>query len=263
MRFSYTPEHLAFLTKQYKKLGVKQLTQAFNKKFNLDKKHGHIKSALTNHKITSGRTAGAILKGIPRVFTLAQIKFIEKAYQKNEVSIVTEMVNKKYNTCFAKSQIVRIIKNRGITCPRTGQFKKGGTTWNKGTKGLTKSNRTSYKKGCIPVNHREVGSQRINNDGYIEIKVAEPRVWKLLQRHVWEQHNGQLLPNINIRFKDSNPFNCAIENLEPVDKYLHLKLNLCNYKNMPEEVKPVAMNVAKLETKIHQLKSKSTERKAG
>ena len=34
--------------------------------------------------------------------------------------------------------------------------------------------RTWFKKGHIPANYRPVGSERVNADGYIEVKVADP-----------------------------------------------------------------------------------------
>ncbi len=32
-----------------------------------------------------------------------------------------------------------------------------------------------FAKGNVPPNHRPVGSERISKDGYIEVKVAEPK----------------------------------------------------------------------------------------
>ena len=65
--------------------------------------------------------------------------------------------------------------------------------------------RTMFKKGNKPLNHREVGSERINVDGYVEIKVAEPATWKLKQRVVYEEyHKVKLTSNDTIIFLDSN-----------------------------------------------------------
>ena len=53
------------------------------------------------------------------------------------------------------------------------RFQKGSVPLNKGKKVspevYSKIQPTMFKKGHSPVNHREVGSERINKDGYIEI----------------------------------------------------------------------------------------------
>ena len=97
------------------------------------------------------------------------------------------------------------------------RFKKGSVPPNKGKKMspevYEKVKETMFKKGNSPVNHREVGSERINVDGYIEIKVAEPNRWKLKHRIIWEQVNGEIPKGYNVQFKNHNRQDCRIENL--------------------------------------------------
>ena len=97
------------------------------------------------------------------------------------------------------------------------RFKKGSVPPNKGKKMspevYEKVKETMFKKGNSPINHREVGSERINVDGYIEIKVAEPNRWKLKHRIIWEQVNGEIPKGYNVQFKNHNRQDCRIENL--------------------------------------------------
>lgn len=97
------------------------------------------------------------------------------------------------------------------------RFKKGSVPANKGKKVspelYAKMKPTMFKKGQASLNKRPVGSERVNVDGYIEIKVADPNKWRLKNRVIWEQHNGKIPPGHNIQFKDHNPLNCTIENL--------------------------------------------------
>lgn len=62
------------------------------------------------------------------------------------------------------------------------QFKKGQTPPNKGKRmspeTYSRVAPTMFRKGNVPANHRPVGSERVNMDGYVEIKVAEPNKWK-------------------------------------------------------------------------------------
>ena len=97
------------------------------------------------------------------------------------------------------------------------RFKKGSVPPNKGKKMspevYEKVKETMFKKGNSPVNHREVGSERINVDGYIEIKVAEPNRWRHKHRIIWEQVNGEIPKGYNVQFKNHNTQDCRIENL--------------------------------------------------
>jgi hypothetical protein len=101
-------------------------------------------------------------------------------------------------------------------------FKKGQASHNKGKKqveymtpeGMQRSRKTCFKKGNLPKNHRPVGSERIvKKGGYIEVKTAEPKTWRLKHRIVWEQNNGPIPKGANIQFRDGNPQNCSIDNL--------------------------------------------------
>ncbi|MEI8609983.1 HNH endonuclease signature motif containing protein [Enterovibrio sp. Hal110] len=104
-------------------------------------------------------------------------------------------------------------RNHGIKSRRTGQFPKGHVPFNTGTKGIMKANSGTFKKGNEPVNRRPIGSERINVEGYIEIKVAEPSQWALKHRIVYEQAHGEIPPRHNIRFRDGDRQNLSLDNM--------------------------------------------------
>ena len=104
-----------------------------------------------------------------------------------------------------------------------GRFKKGQKAHNKGKKVSAETYRkvkpTMFKKGNIPHNHREIGSTRIDTDGYIMIKIAEPNKWQLFQRYVWEKENGRkLLKNECVIFLDGNKENFDPDNLMAIKR---------------------------------------------
>lgn len=107
---------------------------------------------------------------------------------------------------------------------RRTRFKKGQTPPNKGKKlsefmseeAIGKIKKTQFKKGNIPPNHKPIGYERINRDGYIEVKVRDEkytRNFELKHRFIWEKHFGPIPESHNIQFKDGNKLNCKIENL--------------------------------------------------
>ena len=99
-----------------------------------------------------------------------------------------------------------------------GQFLKGKAPSNKGKKmspeTYARCQGTMFKKGQMPTNHKEVGSERINVDGYTEVKVREPKTWRLKQRVVYEElHQVKLTSNDVIVFLDGNKQNFEVDNL--------------------------------------------------
>lgn len=254
MRFRYSKQHVQFLSAEFKKVGIPEVTRKFNEKFGLNKTVKQIKTALSNRKITCGRNTGELKKGISKLFTHSQVEFIKEKYQLHPAKKVAELLNKTCNGTFTEAQIKAFVKNHGINCNRTGHFKKGRTPWNAGTKGVMKPNKTSFKKGDVPINHRSVGSERITRDGYREIKVSEPNKWELLHRFNWALEHGRENMPENLRFKDNNKMNCDVNNLEPVSNQEHMALNQMGFNKMPEEVKPIVLTIAKIDVKTSNLR---------
>lgn len=129
-----------------------------------------------------------------------------------------------------KPEIFRSIAGKKGTqseAAKAHRFTKGHVPQNKGKKMsaemYVKAAPTMFKKGNIPSNHREVGSERVNVDGYIEIKVAEPNKWKLKHRVLWEQVNGEIPAGMNIQFKNGNSQDVRIENLYLISKADQMK----------------------------------------
>ena len=105
------------------------------------------------------------------------------------------------------------------------QFKKGSIPHNKGKKGVGGWEPTQFKKGNTPVNFRPVGSERVNVDGYIEVKVKDPNVWDLKHRIAWEQVHGEIPKGHAVIFGDGNKFNLDINNLILVSRAQLATLN--------------------------------------
>ncbi len=75
-----------------------------------------------------------------------------------------------------------------------------------------------FKKGERPKNWRPVGSESINADGQVVVKVAEPSVWRLKHQVIWEAENGPLPKGSKLTFADGNQRNVALDNLVAVHR---------------------------------------------
>ena len=123
------------------------------------------------------------------------------------------------------------------------RFQKGSVPLNKGKKVspevYSKIQPTMFKKGRTPVNHRDVGEERVNVYGYIEIKVSEPNTWRLKHRVMWEQVNGTIPMGYNVQFKNHNPLDCRIENLYLISKADQLAKENSFYAKYPKKIQEI------------------------
>ena len=154
-------------------------------------------------------------------------EFIQANYYGRRPEELAVLVNKKFGKEYTRSQLKGFYRNHDLNSGLTGQFEKGHIPENGFKPGQVPpgSVKHRFKKGHKPINWRPVGSERVNVDGYIEIKTEEPNVWKLKQKVVWEAVNGPVPDGFKLIFLDGNKENISIENLEMVSNDEMLEMN--------------------------------------
>lgn len=189
------------------------------------------------------------------------VAYMKEIIPGHEESEIRAMFLEKFSIELSESQIGNF-KNKYKIYSGThgGCFKKGQIPMNKGKKMspevYERVKHSMFHKGHTPVNHRPVGSERINVDGYTEIKVAEPNKWRLKQRVIYEEHYGvELTKNDAIVFLDGNKQNFDIDNLFRLSRAALVRYNQDGfYSNDPEQSRAAAQ-VATLKTKIRKAKN--------
>lgn len=236
---------------------IRDLAPAFNARFGTAKSYICIKAALNNHRIKCGRGYGEHLMPESNIFSAEQIAFLKDNYRELSLrdlaaAFAVRFPEDKRTT----GQIRSFLHNHGVNSGRTGYFEKGHESWNKGTKGLTGRNRTTFAKGNVPSRTKPIGFERVNKYGYIEIKIEEtnpytgcPTRFKLKHIVVWERNFGPVPEGMVVAFKDADPLKCEPGNLMLVSRLELMKLNGTGYKDAPDEVKPSLLALAKLEAK--------------
>lgn len=245
----YNKAMLAFLAEHYPKMFVPELTAAFNKKFGKNKTTDQIKSCLSNHNIK----AGVRRSRTPRRYEDKHLEFLQKHYLTLNLEQLAEVFNAEFKNFNADIESIRAcLKNNKIRSGRTGHFEPGHKSWNAGMKGLnTGGEKGWFKKGAVPINYKPVGSERVNTDGYVEVKVAEPNKWSLKHRVVYEQHYGLIPKSHNVSFRDNNPQNVEPSNLILMTKAQNVVLNKMGLADVPAEAKDSAILLADLTMKIN------------
>ena len=164
-------------------------------------------------------------------------------------------MNDKFEYQFTYEQVKSAIIRFNLKTGFNGRFEKGHVPAIKGTKGIIKPNKTSFKKGNVNWNKKTIGSERDRFDGYTEIKVAGSKRWRLKHRVMYEKyHNVVLNPKQLVIFADGDKSNMSKENLLLVDNNQLLILNQNGLINENRELTKTGLNIANIIIKLNELK---------
>lgn len=147
-----------------------------------------------------------------------------------------------------------------------GCKKKGYEPFNKGLKWddyLTKEQQekakiSCFKKGNISSNNVPIGTERIDKNGYIEIKVKDGCLnnnWQRKHRYIYEQHYGLIPKGHKIIFADGNKRNFDINNLILVSDSEELIMNMHKLRTEDIELTKTGHLIAKVIDKTNKVKN--------
>lgn len=198
-------------------------------------------------------------------YTEEEQKFMEEYVPGHSYREIQKAFTEKFGWGISAGQVNAYIGNHHLNTGRTGRFQKGQKPHNKGKKGTCAAGceKTWFRTGNIPANYRPVGSERVNVDGYIEVKVADPDRWKLKHRVVWESVNGKIPEGYMVIFRDNDKTNTGIENLLLIRRGTHAVLNrtgLCRYSG---EFKETAVCIAELGAAVSRAKRRNDGQQPG
>ena len=186
-------------------------------------------------------------------YTKEQRKFIEDNVKGRGNKELTDLFNKEFDTNFSVEKIKAYKYNHKLSSGLTGRFEKGQESWNEGKKCPQIKNKTSFKKGNVPVNHRSVGSVRVNADGYHYTKIEEPDKWELTHRLIWEQHYGEIRKDQCVIFLNGDKSNLDVTNLAVIERRDLVRLNQKGLITDDREATRSGIGIVKIENKIRDL----------
>ena len=257
----YTEEMKKYIADNCKGKAIIELQQEFNNKFNTNVTYKAMKSYLSGHKLKVGRRNGR-----NRKYKDEHIEFIKNNVKGITLKELTNSFNEKFNMDVSESAIANIKNKYNLQSGLVGgQFVKGQVSFNKGKRwneymsenGQKNSRRTTFKKGNIPANAREIGSERIDKNGYILIKVQDGhknKNWIRKHRHLYEQKYGKIPEGHKVIFADGNIRNFDLNNLIVVSDAEELIMNQCNLFKKDTELTKSGAIIAKLLDKVNKRK---------
>jgi hypothetical protein len=152
----------------------------------------------------------------------------------------------------------------GNSAGRATQFKNGSTPHNKGKKGFDPGGRAraaQFKPGSKPHNWLPVGTERINDAGYLERKETDTgnssRDWIGVHRLLWIEHYGKIPDGHYVIFRNGDKTDLRIENLEAITKREQIARN--SVHRLPEELARLCQLKGALQRQIN-MRMKANEK---
>lgn len=198
-------------------------------------------------------------------YTEEHISFIQANIKGQSYKELTDVFNARFGMGLKISTMISLASRHGFHNGRdcrfnTGyiptQFKKGHIPANKGKKGVGGWEPTQFKKGHVPANYKPVGSERVNVDGYVEVKVADPNKWQLKHRVLWQSVHGAIPKGHVVIFADGNRQNIKLDNLLLISQRELAIMNKRGLIANDAELTRAGILVADISLKIGDLKKK-------
>lgn len=204
-----------------------------------------------------------------RKYNAGHIEYIASNILGRSFKELTDMFNKQFGMDLKVSTMVSLSDRHGLHNGRDTlfnkgweptQFKKGHVPFNKGKKGLGGWEPTQFKKGSKPANWVPIGSERINGDGYVDIKVEDGKLqknWKGKHILTWEAANGPVPKGNVVIFGDRNRRNFEPDNLILISRKQLVRLNQHNLIKGDAELTRTGVIIADIYNKIGERKRSS------
>ena len=166
---------------------------------------------------------------------------------------IHKMMNEKFEYQFTEVQVRGAMKRYKIHSGINTKFQVGHEPSNKGTKGVMKANRRSYRTGHTPSNKKSIGSERKTAGKYTEVKVGEPDRWEFKHRVMYEQyHNVKLDKDKIVIFLNRDTTDFSKENLAVIDRKTQIYLNKEGLMTDDREVNKTSIKIAELYKTIYE-----------
>lgn len=254
----YTDEMKKFIAENAKDYIAADLAKMVNARFGTSFTPAAIKAYKTRMKIRSGRHGYP--PGRPTKLYPAEVKsYIQENHVGCGPKEMAERLNEKFGTNYTQRQINSYYKNHKLQSGVPGRFPKGITPWNKGKKtgsypGMVA---TQFKLGNVPKNYMPVGSERVNSDGYRDVKIADPNVWKAKHILLWEAVHGAVPDGSCLLFGDGDKTNVTLENLLLVSRKQLARMNQRGLIQNDIELTKTGILIADIQNAIGERKKKA------
>jgi len=192
-------------------------------------------------------------------YTETQIEFVASNIEGISWEEMTEIFNKKFGTSLKTSQIKSLGKLYGFK----NKMRNNNAGWNKGLKWSDETRlkmSIAYRNRVKHPRSKPIGTER-ERKGYIQVKIGEPRKWKLKHILIWEQHNGELPKGSVVIFADKNNRNFDHKNLIAVTRNELAIMNRFGLIFYDTDSTNAGKTIANIKTALNKIKQRKWVRK--
>jgi hypothetical protein len=198
-------------------------------------------------------------------WTGKEIETLRRLYSDTPTNDLANMLGRPYAGVYAKANLLGLRKSEAYMkkileieaeklriLGAKSRFKKGNVPHQKGKKMpphvIEALSKHWYKKGRTPPNIRPEGHERVNVEGYVELRLERG---KYVQKHryIWQQAGRDVPPGYVVGFKDGNRLNCDIDNLTLITRQEIMARNTIH--RLPENLKQTIRTLTNLKRQIN------------
>ena len=263
------PEIRAFIEENVDGRSRAELVEMVNAKFGSAYTVKSIGSSLKNWGLRSGLGRGKPKGYRSAVFPEEVASFIETNYVGTSHADMAEILNERFGANYTAAQIKSFHGNHHLNSGLNGRFTKGHIPYNKGKtwdeymseESRKNASATQFKKGNLPPSTKPIGWERINPDGYTEVKIRmRPSRstcndnFVLKHRLIWEQANGPIPEGCIVIFKDGNKQNFDLNNLMLITKAQNAVMNHSHLRSKTPEYAETSVLIADIKSAVRKKK---------
>lgn len=167
-----------------------------------------------------------------RFMSLKQIEYFKSIVKGHTTEEIRTLYNNKYNYKLTNKQINDLKIKYGITS------------------GVD----TKFKEGVPSHNYKPIGSEFVNDEGYVKIKTKNNK-WEYKHRYIWEKEHGKIPKGYSVIFLDQNKNNFDLDNLKLIKR--KDKMMACSYGLFSKDKNATEMGIltAQLINKTKEIKN--------
>lgn len=195
--------------------------------------------------------------GVKNIYPPEVLEYIRNNYKGVSTPQLLKQLQERFDVNYSLSALKAKRREMGCSSGIDTRFKPGNPSPSQKGVWYSGCEKGWFKKGSTPHNHMPVGSEVVSTDGYVKVKVAEPKVWKFKHIMVWTEVNGPVPPHHAIIFRDRDRLNCDIDNLMLVHKRELAVMNKQHLLTEDADLNEAALATAKLIIQMQKVKEKS------
>jgi hypothetical protein len=206
-----------------------------------------------------------------RCYTPEEIRFITKTIAGRSYAEMTDLFNQHFGLRGKKKlkpgQMKGFLKNHKLRNSRDCRFRPGHIPANLGRKGYCPpgSEKGWFRPGHRPWTYKPVGTERINSDGYVDVRIHNPsgkpwKNWKAKHRIIWEKAYGKIPRGRVIIFADGDKLNLALDNLIMVSRSELAVMNNCGLISKDGDLTRIGKSIADIKLVIAKRKREMKKR---